>query len=131
MANPNPVKKWKKGDLAASEAGKKSSRAISPELKELREQNKNELEMIIYKFKNMGLAGLKEEFAKSERTAIELLVIKCFIKAIEKGDFSYVEPMLARSIGKVTDRVEVDAQVGLYKIHDLIMKEIDDDNGNN
>lgn len=109
----------------ASLAGKKSSRALSPELKELRAQNQKDLEMIIYKYKNMGLAGLKEEFAKSERTAIELLVIKCFIKAIEKGDFSWIEPMLSRSIGKVVDKSEVDAKVGIYKLHDLILAELE------
>lgn len=118
---------WQKGDPRAVAAGKKSSRALSPELKELREQNKNELEIIIYKFKNMGLAGLKEEFAKPERTAIELLVIKCFIKAIEKGDFSWIEPMLARSIGKVVDKTEVDAKIGVYKLHDLILAELEGD----
>lgn len=125
MANPNPVKKFKKGSIEASLAGKKSSRALPPELKELRAQKQKELEVIIYKYTNMSLAELKIEFAKPEKPAIELLVMKCMIKGIEKGDFSWIEPMLARSIGKTTDKVDLTADIQTRTLHDMILKEIE------
>lgn len=127
MANPNPVKKFKKGSIEASLAGKKSSRALPPELKELRKQKQTDLEIIIYKYTNMSLAELKVEFAKPEKPAIELLVMKCMIKGIEKGDFSWIEPMLARSIGKVADKVDLDAKVGAYSLHDEILRQIENE----
>jgi hypothetical protein len=104
-------------------AGRKSSRAIPPELKELRAQKQTELEQIIYKYTNMTLIQLKEEFAKPEKAAIDLLVMKCMIKGIEKGDFSWIEPMLARSIGKVVDKHEITATRTHEQIINLIEAE--------
>jgi len=125
VANPNPVRKFKKGSKEASLAGKKSSRALPPELKELRQHRQSELELSIYKYINMSLDELKAEYTQTGKPAIDLLVIKCMTKAIEKGDFSWIEPMLARSIGKVADKVDADLKVGVYKLHDAIMAEIE------
>lgn len=124
MANPNPVKKFKKGDMAPVLAGQKSSRALSPELKALRAEKQTELEQTIYKYINMSLPELKNQYSDATKPAIDLLVIKCTIKAIEKGDFSWIEPMLSRSIGKTVDKMEVKAEV--MSLHDQIMKKINE-----
>jgi hypothetical protein len=100
---------------------------LPPELKELRAQRQTDLELSIYKYTNMSLDELKKEFAKPEKSAIDLLVMKCLIKAIEKGDFSWVEPMLVRSHGKVTDKIQVDASLQVQSVHDHIIREIEAD----
>lgn len=107
MSNPRPKISFSKNDNRASLAGKKSSRALPPELKELRTQKAKELELTIHKYSSMSLHELKAEYGNPEKPAIDLLVIKCLTKAIERGDFSWIEPMLARSIGKVKDEIEV------------------------
>lgn len=125
MANPNPVKKFKKGSIEASLAGKKSSRALPPEIKEARLVNSVKFEEIVYKYMNATAQEL-QAIAKDPATpAIDLVVIKILSNAITKGDLPSLNLLLERTIGKVKDKLELDHKVQAKTLHEQIMDEIE------
>lgn len=135
MGNPNPKTKWKKGDKAASLAGQKSSRALPPDLKDARKIRSVEFESIIYKYMDHSPLEIKEildnnyEIVEGKKVSKlpskELIILKLVHKAIEDGDVSRLNLLLDRSIGKVVDKIDVDAKLGVYKLHDAIMFELE------
>jgi hypothetical protein len=120
MANKKPSASFKPGDPRASAAGKKSSRALPPELKQLREEKATQVELTIYHYIDKPIQELELLAQDVTLPGIDLLVIKCLIRAISSGDFSHIEPMLVRSVGKVQDRIEIKQKVETY--HQLTLQ---------
>lgn len=130
MANPNPVKKFKKGSIEASLAGKKSSNALPPELKEARLLNARMVEETLYRHMSSPLEVLQEKLKDPTTPAMELVIIKILTEAIKTGDERRLEFLLSRTIGKVKEKIDLEAKVGLFTLHDLVMKTIEEENGN-
>ena len=118
---------FKPGDPRAVAAGKKSSRALPVELKEARAVNANKVEETLYKYMSMDKAALELAFKDPATPSVELIVIKIITKAISEGDYSRLDFLLNRTIGKVPDKTHHLGIIGITKVHDLIMKEIEGD----
>ena len=124
MGNPNPKTKFTKGSPIASLAGKKSSNALPPELKEARSMNANKVETILYKYMGCTADELNLTMKEKSTPAIELLVVSILMTAIQSGDHQKLNFLLERTIGKVIDKSQVDVRVGIQTLHDEIMNEI-------
>lgn len=127
MANKNPVKKFKKGAIEPSLAGQKSSRAIPPDLKEARMVNANKFEHVIYQYMGSTIDVLRAKLKDETTPAMDLVVIRILVLAIEKGDHARLNFLLERTIGKVADRMELKAAVLSKTLHEQIMDAIDED----
>lgn len=112
---------FKPGDIRASLAGKKSSRALPPDLKEARLQNAAVFESTIYKYMNSPLEILKEILKDPATPSRDLVVIRILVLAIEKGDHARLNFLLERTIGKVADKFEVTAK----RTHEAIVEALE------
>lgn len=129
MANKKPSNGFDKNRKRASLAGKKSSNALPPEIKEARLVNSVKFEEIVYKYMNANAQEL-QAIAKDPATpAIDLVVIKILSNAITKGDLPSLNLLLERTIGKVKDKMELDHTVRSKTLHEQIMDEIKNANG--
>jgi hypothetical protein len=114
-----------KGDPRAVAAGRKSSRALPPEVKEARQMNAVRFEAIIYKYMDTPVERL-QEIAKDKSTpAIDLVVIKLLVLAIQHGDIARLNLLLERTIGKVTDKIQVDNNTTIRNLHDAIIQKLE------
>ena len=95
-------------------AGRKSSNKLSAEVKFMRAQTTNDIETCVYKHLYKSLAELKSIYTNPSLPYLELIIIRTLIKGLEMGDFSHIESVLARSIGKIAERVDVNAKVASY-----------------
>lgn len=120
---PTPAS-FKKGDPRAVAAGKKSSRALPPEVKEARLLNAAKFEEIIYKYMGSPIEELQAAANNPATPAIEHIVIKLLSLAIKHGDIARLNLLLERTIGKVTDKLQVNAQVTNKTLHQQIVEEI-------
>lgn len=78
-----------------------------PELKVARKLTKTAFEEICNRFIHMTKEEIKEARKDPSRTQLELIVIAIVEKAIDWGDTSKLNFILARLIGNVTEKVEV------------------------
>jgi hypothetical protein len=106
MANPKPKISFTKGDPRASLAGKKSSRALPPDLKEARQMFARDFESTIYKYMNHTKDELLMAMKAPETPAKDLAVLSILHKAITNGDQQRLDFMLNRTVGKVVEKVE-------------------------
>ena len=138
MANKNPVMKFKKGDGRAAACGRKSSRALPPDLKEARVIRTIEFEQIIYKYMDHSPEQIQKILDEhnvigsdgkkiSRLPSKELIVLKLVHMAMETGDLSRLNFLMDRTIGKVVDNLKIDATVGIQKLHDIIIDELEKD----
>jgi hypothetical protein len=119
---------FKPNDPRASAAGKKSSRALPAELKEARLINAGVFESTIYKYMMMPVDQL-QIIAKDPLTpAVDLVVIKILVKAIQEGDHARLEFLFKRTIGNVVDKLDVRAAVVHKSLHQQIIDEIEGNN---
>lgn len=128
MARKAPPAAFVKGDPRASAAGKKSSRALPPELKDARLENANKVESILYKYMGANVESLQLAMKDPATPSIELIVIKIITEAIRTGDNQRLEFLLQRTIGKITDKLDIRAAVATTSLHQQIIDEIE--NGN-
>lgn len=128
MGNPNPKTKFTKGSPIASLAGKKSSNALPPELKNARLENANKVEATLYKYMSSPIEVLQAVMKDPTTPSIELIVIKIITEAIKTGDQQRLNFLLDRTIGKVTDKLDIRAAVSTNSLHQQIIDEIE--NGN-
>lgn len=105
-------------------AGKKSSRALPPEVKAARQLNAVKFEEIIYKYMGATVDELKEISKDPKTPAIDHIVIKLLSMAISKGDIARLNLLLERTIGKVTEKVDINANVKTMSLHQMIIEEI-------
>ncbi len=117
---------FKPGDPRASAAGKKSSRALPPDLKEARQIRAVEFESIIYKYMDKTPEEIKVILQQKDKTPTkELIVLKLVSIALEQGDLARLNFLLDRTIGKVPDKMQLDANVQTRTLHDMILEEIE------
>lgn len=95
-------------------AGRKSSNKLSEEVKFMRAKTTNEIETCVYKYLYLPIEDLKKIFTEPTLPYLDMIIIRTLIKGLELGDFGHLESVLARSIGKVADRIEVQARVETY-----------------
>jgi hypothetical protein len=124
-----PVNGFDKNRERASLAGKKSSTALPPELKEARLLNSNKVEELLYKYMNASLEELDAAKANPLTPMMELVVIKILEKAVKEGDHHRLEFLLSRTIGRIVDRVQIDARIQTKTLHDQIIDIIEADSG--
>lgn len=79
---------------------------LPSDLKAARNLNKIEVSRIINKFMNMSSAEMTEELSKPDSKALETMIGKIISEAVKLGDYTRVDFLLNRMIGKVTDKVE-------------------------
>jgi len=92
----------KKGDKI------RKGKFVAPEVFEVRKLTKTMFEEIIYKYMHKTHDELKELIRNPNQTpAIELMVISIMARAIGQGDTLRSEFLLRRSIGVVTEKMEV------------------------
>jgi hypothetical protein len=123
---PTPAS-FKPGDPRASAAGKKSSRALPPDIKEARAMRVVEFEAIIYKYMDCNMAQLKVFASDPNTPAKDLIVLKMMQLGLQNGDIARVEFLLQRSVGKIPDKMEVDRAGSFDKLHDAIMADLEKD----
>jgi hypothetical protein len=93
---------------AAVPSGKKVGRPKTPEeLKVLRAQNKQEMEMIIHRVMDMSREELKRRMDDPRTSSLELMVIQIAVKAITNGDYSRMNALLYWVFGKPTENVQL------------------------
>lgn len=122
MANPKPKISFRKGDPRASAAGKKSSRALPPDLKEARALFARDFENIIYKYMNSSKDELLTHMKDPKTPAKDLVVLSILHKAITSGDQQRLDFMLNRTVGKVVDKVETVDKTDENRISDMAQK---------
>ena len=104
------------------QSGNPGGRVKMPEeLKKARRMNTVACQEIMDRLIKMPLSKIKELMQNPESTAFELMLGKIVAEAIAKGDHMRLSFILDRLIGKVTDKVVVDAP------KPLIMKLIGED----
>lgn len=116
---------FKPGDPRAVAAGKKSSRALPPDVKEARALRAVEFESIINRYMDLDLAGVQAVMKNPSTPIKDLIVLKMVELALKNGDLPRVNFLLDRTIGPLQNSVKVDGTLGIYKLHDLLMKEIE------
>jgi hypothetical protein len=109
MANPNPKpppvhSRFKKGQVANPEGGRAHKKPIDLKLRKLTLETYREIIELV-------LAGDRTELierAKDPKTpALEAGIITSVLKAIKNGDYSVIERIAERIIGKIPDVVKV------------------------
>lgn len=89
------------------QSGNPNGRPKLPEdLKKARRLNQIEVSRIINKFMNMSIESINQELQDSESKALEAMIGKIIIEAHKFGDYSRVNFLFDRMIGKVTEKVE-------------------------
>lgn len=126
---------WKKGDPRAAEAGRKSSRKMSVNSKNLMSIRATELRDIIFKYWDYSpkeislLLEQNSEIHNGKETSNlpnkELMVLKYVQEVIKSGNIQMFNFLLDRSIGKVPDKLMVD-DVTNKTLHEQIVDAIEE-----
>ena len=69
--------------------------------------NQKEIEVIISKYMAMSIDKLKATVTRKTTKSLDVMVIKIIIECIKFGDFSRLNFLLDRTIGKVKDKLDV------------------------
>lgn len=100
--NTTHLKRYPKGV-----SGNPNGRPKLPaDLKKARKLNQIEVGRIINKYMNESIEFIKEEMDTPGTSALEALLGKIIIEAHKHGDYSRVNFLFDRMIGKVTEKVE-------------------------
>jgi hypothetical protein len=110
-----PVNGFDKDRARAAAAGKKSRWGMPAELKEARYKAVGDIEAVTYKYLYKSLDELKSLYTTPGLPYLDLIIIRTLIKGLEMGDFGHLEPILARSVGRVADKLEVTGTVESYR----------------
>lgn len=90
------------------QVGNPGGRPKLPEdIKEARKLNQNEVSRIINKYMNMEISAIKEDMNKPGTKALEAMIGKIISEAHKFGDYSRVNFLFDRMIGKVTEKMEI------------------------
>lgn len=79
---------------------------VPPDLKKARELNKNAIAKIILDQLNMTISELTKISKATDKPAMEVLAATLVVFARKYGDFSRINFLLDRSIGKVTETIK-------------------------
>lgn len=122
---PKGSNSFKNNPERARLAGKKSSRALPPDLKDARLVNSNLFEHTIYKYLGLSVAELNVLLKDNSIPARDMVVIRILALAIQHGDTARLNFLLERTIGKVADKLDLRAAVVTKSLHDQIVEEIE------
>jgi hypothetical protein len=100
LANLKPIKK---GEVRNPLGGKTQN----PALRALRKLTIKEYSEVIELALTSNVAALKDIIKHPETSAIQVGVAMALIKAINAGDWTIIEAIAARIVGKLPDRLEV------------------------
>lgn len=107
MAKSKGSPQLKEFEFKKGNSGNPNGRPPLPEeLKKARKINKAKASQIINDFMNMTILEIKEQISTDDTHAMESLIGKIIIEAQKIGDYSRVNFLFDRMIGKVTDKVE-------------------------
>jgi hypothetical protein len=106
MINENSkknLKMWKKG-----ESGNPTGRPkLPPELKSIHALSVPEVQKIISKYCRMTMEELLACKQDPKLAALDRMIISGIMQAERHGDYSRLEMLLVRTIGRVTDKMEI------------------------
>lgn len=107
--------------------GRKSSRAIPVDLKEARQVRSAEFESIVFRYMDSSMEDLVK-LAKDHTLPVkDMMVIKIMIKGLAKGEPSYLNFLMDRTVGRVVEKVQT-ANLHVTKgFHDNLIEEIEND----
>lgn len=112
MANPNPKpppkhSRFKKGKSGNPQGG----RAHNPAIKALKKLTVDTYREVIELVLEGRVADLKAMAEHPDTPAIQVGIAVSFLKAIKNGDYSVIERIAERIVGKIPDVVNVNSQV--------------------
>lgn len=79
---------------------------LPPDLLKARKLNQIEVSRLINKYMNMSIEEIELETQEKRTSALEAMIGKIIIEAQKFGDYSRVNFLFDRMIGKVTEKVE-------------------------
>jgi hypothetical protein len=80
---------------------------LSPELKKINELTVDELKRTIAKHFRMTMEELTDVLHDPNSITLDLVICSAIAKAIKEGDMGRAEYLFMRSLGKVTEKLEV------------------------
>lgn len=83
---------------------------MAPDLLEIKKMSPAYITAIINKYCHFNRAEIKASVERPGTPVIECIIASILVKAMTSGDYSRLEAMLNRAIGKVTEQVEVKTQ---------------------
>ncbi len=108
MANQSPPEEYR---FKPGKSGNEGGRPKVPEdIKECRKISQFEFERLVNKYLFLSDSETKEDLARPEATNFERLVGGIIQKAISKKDEKKAEWILARTLGKMRERLEVESK---------------------
>jgi Family of unknown function (DUF5681) len=125
MANPNPKPppkhtRWKKGQTG-NPAGRPKPNPLVVALKNLTVETYRD---VIEKCLTATAQELKAVLKHPETTALQAAIIKCFIKAANTGDYTVVERIAERIVGKIPEELKVTSLNANLNAHAEIPQEV-------
>lgn len=108
MANPNPKpppkhSRWKKGKSGNPEGG----RAHNPALKALRKITIESYREIIELVLTSDVRAIKAIAEDPKSTGLQVGIAVAFLKAIKNGDYTVIERIAERIVGKIPDEIKI------------------------
>lgn len=81
---------------------------LTTELLEARKLNQIAVGSIINKYMNMGIGEIQQDCERADIKALEAMIGKIIVEAHKFGDYSRVNFLFDRMIGKVKETIEVE-----------------------
>ena len=94
---------FKKGEVANPNGRPK----LPPDLVKARRLNQAEVGRVINKYMNMSVEDIRADMSQPDTKALEAMIGKIIIEAHKHGDYSRVNFLFDRMIGKVTEKMEI------------------------
>jgi hypothetical protein len=115
MSENNKPKRTGSNLFKPGQSGNPGGRPRAPnDLAEARITNATLFEHSIYKYFHLDPDTLREIKAQPGLSTLDAIVITILLKSLEHGDFTRLNFLLERTIGKVADRVEFKAKIEKY-----------------
>lgn len=106
--NPPKEHRIKKGQVLNPEGG----RSGNPALRALRKLTVETYREVIELALSSNIAALKKVAEDPNTAAVQVGVAVALIKAIQKGDWTVINAIAERIVGKIPDKLEVKGEVG-------------------
>lgn len=96
---------------------------VAPELKGAKELNKVMADKILNQFIFMPVSQIQQFVRNLDNPAMEMVIARVLVEAINKGDHQRIEWLFSRLLGKMTEKVHVEGEINLHKqIVDFVSK---------